>query len=280
MRRLADLIQEHVQEPSGHTTHWAPMQADPRAIAYKERRCRYVANLVEAKDKLIVDFGSGTGLLSCYLGEFGAREVMGVEIVPQQLEFARHLAADIFGVKNVIFATALDVAAASRDVVILANVVTHMYRPFELLAQLRDALRPGGLLFIEDNNNLASPLVARRLGRMWTSADAAFTQNRIGGERTYGMTAEQARYWADALDAPSLRGYAPLDPDLPAYHENAFHPRDLAHSLFNLGFAVKSVKPKYVFDFKSNRPVSLAFRHLPTLATFVAPAYEILAVKV
>ena len=94
------------------------------------------------------------------------------------------------------------------------------------------------------------------------------------------MTAEQAMYWAEKLDAPSLRDNAPIDPELSIYHENAFHPRDLAHSLFSIGFAVKSVRPKYVFDFKSNMPVSLAFRHLPKLAIHIAPAYEILAVKV
>jgi SAM-dependent methyltransferase len=256
------------------------MRVDPKAIRYKERRCRYVADLVDAKDKRIVDFGSGTGLLASYLGQFGACEVMGVEIVPEHLEFARYLAADVFQVPNVTFGTDFDVENGSRDVLILANVVTHIYRPLELLAQMRDALKPGGLLLIEDNNNVASPLVARKMHQVWTSEDAAYAQHRIGGQRTYGMTAEQAMYWAERLDAPSLHGYAPLDPEFNIYHENAFHPRDLAHSLFNIGFAVRSVKPKYVFDFKSNRPVSLAFRHLSKLALYIAPAYEVLAVKV
>jgi len=64
------------------------------------------------------------------------------------------------------------------------------------------------------------------------------------------------------------------------YHENAFYPRELKRALFNIGFAVKSVRPKYVFDFERHVPASLAFRLLPWLALHVAPAYEILAMKV
>jgi SAM-dependent methyltransferase len=281
MQTLSDILGEQTLKRSRYTTHWEPMRVDRNAIRYKERRCQYVADLVDAKDKRIVDFGSGTGLLACYLGKFGgAREVTGVEIVPEHLEFARYLAADVFQVPNVTFAQTFDVENRSRDALILANVVTHIYRPLELLARMRDALKPGGLLFIEDNNNVASPLVARQMRRIWTSEDEVYALRRIGGRRTYGMTAEQANYWAERFDAPSLNGYAPLDPDLNIYHENAFHPRDLAHSLFSIGFAVRSVRPKFVFDFKSNIPVSLAFRHLSKLAIFIAPAYEVLAVKV
>jgi hypothetical protein len=94
------------------------------------------------------------------------------------------------------------------------------------------------------------------------------------------MTVEQARYWAGKGDIPRLESFAPLDPDTNIYHENAFHPRELAHSLFNIGFAVRSVRPKYVFDFKSNLTVSVAFRYLWKLALHIAPAYEVVAVKV
>jgi SAM-dependent methyltransferase len=173
-----------------------------------------------------------------------------------------------------------DVEDGSCDVIILANVVTHLYRPFERLAEMRDALKPGGVMFIEDNNNTANPLVAQGLHRVWNSEDAVYAHRRIGGSRTYGMTAEQARYWAERGDAPSLRGFAPLDPENNIYHENAFHPRELAHALFNTGFAIRSVRPKYLFDFKENRPVSLVFRYLTGLAIHVAPAYEIVAIKV
>jgi hypothetical protein len=94
------------------------------------------------------------------------------------------------------------------------------------------------------------------------------------------MTAAQADFWAGRPDRPSLRGYAPLDPVREIYHENAFHPRDLAHALVNVGFAVRDVRPKYVFDFKTKRIASLAFRLLPSLAIHVSPAFEVTAVRV
>lgn len=280
MRRLNSILGAEALERSRYTSHWGPMRASPSAIAYKERRCRYVADLIDARGKRIVDFGSGTGLLAAYLAQFGARDVIGVEIVPEHLEFARYLAADLFEAPNVSFTPRLDVENGSRDVLILTNVVTHIYRPFELLAQMRDALKPGGLLFIEDNNNLASPLVARKLRRIWASEDARYAQRRTGGLRTYGMTADQSKYWAEKSDIPSLHSYAPLDSELDIYHENAFHPRDLAHALFNIGFAIQFVRPKYVFDFKSNVPVSMAFHRIPKLALHIAPAFELLAMRV
>src|SRR5437763_652419 len=83
-------------------------------------RCRYVADLVGAAHKRIVDFGSGTGLLAAYLGQYGAGEVLGVEIVPDHLEFARYLAADVFQTSNVTFTEHFNVEEASRDVFILA----------------------------------------------------------------------------------------------------------------------------------------------------------------
>jgi SAM-dependent methyltransferase len=237
--------------PGRYTTHWRWMRDDPATVRLKQRRCRYVADRLEAPGKRIVDFGSGAGLLACYLAAAGAREVIGVEIVREHLEFSEYLKGR-FGASRVRFTDKLDMGPGSVDAVILANVITHLHRPYELLAQMRDMLRPGGLLFVEDNNNAASPLMRRGLPKVWAEAEAESETARPGVEKTYGITYEQAQFWADRPDPPGLHGYAPLDPQTGTRHENAFHPREMAHALVNIGFAVKSVRPKYVFDFKQN----------------------------
>jgi 2-polyprenyl-6-hydroxyphenyl methylase/3-demethylubiquinone-9 3-methyltransferase len=277
---FARVLTTDVLDRSTYTSHWQEMRTEPGALAHKQRRCQYVAErLGGVQGKRVVDFGCGTGLLACYLGTQGAREVLGIEVVSEHLEFAEYL-KEAFGTPQVHFSSQLDVEEASIDAVILADVITHIYRPFEHLARIRDALKPGGVLFVVDHNNMTSPMVRRVLRKEWAQADNGFRSRRLGGDSTYGMTAAQAEFWADRSDRPSLRGYATLDPVREIYEENAFYPRDLAHALVNVGFAIREVGPKYVFDFKTNRLVSHAFRLLPGLAIHVAPSFEIVAVKV
>ncbi len=276
---LSQFLTPEVLEKSSYTSHWEPMRRDPPAIRYKERRCQYIASQINPAGKRIIDFGCGTGLLACYLDLSGAREVVGIEIVPEHLEFAEYLSS-VLPTNNVRFTSTLNSPAGTVDAVVLANVITHVYRPFRLLDDLRRCLVPGGLLFIEDNNNAASPIVRRRLSEQWANAETSYRTRRTGGDATYGMTQEQAQFWSNRPDPPSLHSQAPLDPILNIYHENAFHPRDLSHALFNIGFAVRSVRPKSVFDFKRRRAVSALFNAFPRVALMIAPAFEIVAVKV
>ena len=108
----------------------------------------------------------------------------------------------MFATPQVQFSPQFDVEDASVDAVILADVITHVYRPFEHLARIRDALKPGGILFVVDHNNMASPMVRRVLRKEWPRADTEYRTRRPGGRDTYGMTAAQADFWAGRPDRP------------------------------------------------------------------------------
>jgi 2-polyprenyl-3-methyl-5-hydroxy-6-metoxy-1,4-benzoquinol methylase len=276
------------------TSHWDPLFGNPEALCRKIERSRYIANLLDTREKRVLDFGSGAGFLASYLAtEGGASSVVGAEISRSEREVSNFLADEVFGATNLNFVENVDnFPSCSFDVIVLANVVTHIDPCIPVLVRLAELLTPGGLVFIEDNNNLQSFLVRRRLAKQWPKWDREFAAKRRArldprpdaarvADLTYGLTYEELDFWAEQPleDLALLRRHAPLNPEVGIYDENAFRPHELAALLFNLGLAVRSVGPKHVFDFKRNRPVSWLFRTVPRMALYVAPAYEIIAVK-
>lgn len=277
---------QRLRELAG-TSHWDRMLGDRAALECKLSRCAYVSSLLQTREKRVIDFGSGMGFLSCYLAADGALRVRGVEILEQHRETSNFLAREVFGVENVEFAETADgIEPEGIDVALLTNVISHVYRPLETIAQLRDLLIPGGVLFIEDNNNLGSWFVRHRLPPTWQRAEDSYVELRrsvVGdaADETYGLTYEQAQFWStrSRSDLASLRTRAPLDPESVIYHENAFYPDELASILQHAGFAIRALRPKYVFDFERRPLVSRLFVQFPRVALRVAPAFEIVAVR-
>lgn len=98
------------------------------------------------RGKRVIDFGSADGLQSFALADAGASEVLGVEI-----NHARTLKAigNIGTRQNVSFASHLSAPDDGRfDIAISLNSFEHFYNAGAILTQIKDALRPGGLLFI------------------------------------------------------------------------------------------------------------------------------------
>jgi SAM-dependent methyltransferase len=259
--------------------HWDPLIGNSVALACKLRRSQYVSQVIGGSR--ILDFGSGLGFLSCYLAQSAA--VTGVELVPAYRDLSARL-ADVTGVTPRFME---DIPAGPFDAVVLANVVTHVRAPIEMLITLRDRLDTGGVLFVEDNNNWNSPLIRRARRREWRQvglADQRARETRFGpsvARETYGLSLEQTERWAqrDRSALAPLRERAPYDIEEDMYHENAFRPQELVAILSNLGFVVSSVGPKYVFDFKRNPVVSHLFKSFPHPALGISPAFEVRAVK-
>jgi SAM-dependent methyltransferase len=267
-------------------------------VRCKLRRCEYVSNAVDAPGRRILDFGSGGGLLASYLAATGASEVVGVELYEPWRDVAAYVAKDVFESDKARFVPSLDDLGEDEtfDALLLTNVISHFYPPIELLLRLTHLMEPGGWLFIEDNNNMQSPverLRNRRLVEEWVAKPSSVREARFGprddagelAQLTYGMTYEQAERWADAprplLEEihKRLRRRAPLNPEDKQYFENSFHPAHLRTILMNSDMAVWWTRPKSVFDFKRRPAVSTVFRLLPGPSMYVAPAYEVLALK-
>jgi ubiquinone/menaquinone biosynthesis C-methylase UbiE len=117
------------------------------------RRHEIVAALELKPGMVVADFGAGTGLFTRLMAEKvgPTGKVYAVDIAP---EFLAHIAADAkkTGRKHVITVRGnqetTNLPKDSFDLVFLSDVYHHLERPQQILASLRDALKPGGRLVL------------------------------------------------------------------------------------------------------------------------------------
>jgi SAM-dependent methyltransferase len=264
------------------------MFGDRHAVECKLHRSRYVFDQVASEGDRILDYGSGMGFLSSYMAAAGASEVVGVEIVPSFRETSEYVAKEVFEVGNVRFVESdADLQAASFDAVVMCNVVSHIADLAGVLVRVAQVLKPGGRLFIEDNNNKCSVIHRARRMHEWRDSDRGAREKRReldpGREDlTYGLGQIEVERWRghDLSQLQRLREFAPYDIVNSVYHENWFTPKELELLLFHARFAPVSHRAKYVFDFKTRRGASSVFRSFPRLSLLVAPAFELVAVKI
>lgn len=106
-----------------------------------------VAEIVPAAQARILDVGCGGGAFGALLKRRGAKEVVGLEVIPEVAERARQR-LDAVHVLDLDATTVLPVAAESFDVVVCADVLEHLVDPWRVLRMLRGALTPTGLLVV------------------------------------------------------------------------------------------------------------------------------------
>lgn len=95
------------------------------------------------KNKIVIDFGCGTGQQSVELAANGASLVVGVDIQDQLLELARHRAR-LAGVQDrCVFSTN---ASECADVIISLDGFEHFSNPTQILSDMWELLKPGGCL--------------------------------------------------------------------------------------------------------------------------------------
>ena len=117
----------------------------------------------------VLDVGCGAGAIALAVAGT-AREVVGVDVVPELLAEARARAAS-----NVSFvaadATALPFARGEFDVVCCARVFHHVPRPELVLAEMTRVLRAGGTMLVVDQLAPDDPLAAIELNRFEHARD-------------------------------------------------------------------------------------------------------------
>jgi ubiquinone/menaquinone biosynthesis C-methylase UbiE len=127
-----------------------------------------------AGDEHAVDVGTGPGTLARALAPL-VGEVVGVDVVPELLELARHDAPP-----NVTFvdgdATHLPLDAASFDIAATRRTLHHIARPELVVAELARVARPGGTVLVEDQIAPIDPLDALALDRFERARDASHTR--------------------------------------------------------------------------------------------------------
>jgi predicted RNA methylase len=127
---------------------------DIQTCLYDERRVEYFQRAIEAMVKpgdVVVDAGSGTGLLGLLAVKAGARKVYCLELNAEYVkvigENARRNGMD--GQVEAIYADATTYALPENVDVIISEVISagFFYEPqLQILANLKQFLKPGGLI--------------------------------------------------------------------------------------------------------------------------------------
>lgn len=109
----------------------------------------------------VLDVGTGAGALALAVAPY-AKEVVGIDLVPELLEEARKRAPE-----NAQFldgdALELPFGPSTFDVVMTARTLHHTLRPEMVLSEMTRVLRPGGLMLVVDQLAPNDPLAAIEL---------------------------------------------------------------------------------------------------------------------
>ncbi|OUT64011.1 MAG: hypothetical protein CBB70_12795 [Planctomycetaceae bacterium TMED10] len=98
----------------------------------------------QTNNKIVVDFGCGTGTESVEMAEHGAKKVIGVEIQRKRREQARNR-AEKHGVSgHCVFTSRIRETA---DVIVSLDAFEHFQNPAEILEAMRHMLSPHGSVF-------------------------------------------------------------------------------------------------------------------------------------
>ena len=95
----------------------------------------------DIRDKVVIDFGCGTGADSVEMAERGARSVIGIDIQERFLAVAREQARQSGVSDRCTFATKTDERA---DVIVAIDSFEHFDDPAAILKTMREMIKPDG----------------------------------------------------------------------------------------------------------------------------------------
>lgn len=219
-----------------------------------QKFCRHIFDMTQAHGKKVLDVGCGFGLISSYLGFFGSQRVVGVDFDVDRITVFRKLLG-MLHVLNVEakLADFLDFKNLGHfDVVICNEVMSHIRDDWLCLRRIYRCLRPGGVLYISDDNNSLN----------------------------FYHRKKQARKLLKMGVQPFL-----FDPVSGQFAERQINPLALMKRLGSVGFKGKLVKPfvepqgaiNLLYFFKKVAGETIRLCH-PILIV-ASPRFEILAVK-
>lgn len=150
------------RQPSSRLGGWV-LSLIPFVQSYFDPRGRSVEKPPTVGAKLL-DFGCGDGHFLALAAEAGW-SVEGIDFDPKAVAAARGkgLAVEFGGVEALA-------ARHDLDAVSMSHVIEHVYEPDELLSQVYESLKPGGVFWIETPN--INSYGHRRYGHAWRGLEA------------------------------------------------------------------------------------------------------------
>ena len=147
---------------------------DDRGLRTWARAKRQLFDLVGGvRDRVVVDAGSGFGMVSNLVACWGARRVCALEVhTPMAQSHARinaahfpFLAGRVHGIRG--DAGRLPLRTGAADLVFSIEAISHYYDVDAFLDECARVLRPGGQLVISDGNNGANPRIRAATVELW-----------------------------------------------------------------------------------------------------------------
>jgi SAM-dependent methyltransferase len=118
------------------------------ASLYYEHAHRYALASLLADGRVVLDVGSGEGYGTARLASVAA-SVVGFDIAPEAVAHAAKTYGEASGLTfGVADAERLPIASGSIDVVTCFEVIEHVARPLDLLAEVERVLRPDGVFLV------------------------------------------------------------------------------------------------------------------------------------
>lgn len=141
--------------------------------AYLRSKEQLIAHAGGVRDRVLVDAGSGFGMVPNLLAEWGARRVLALELHKPMVESHQrvlraafpHLVGRVQPVRS--DASHLPVGTASVDMVFSIEAISHYFDVSKFLDECARVLKPGGWLVISDGNNGANPGIRAHTEELW-----------------------------------------------------------------------------------------------------------------
>jgi len=167
--------------------------------------------------KVVVDAGSGFGMVSNLLAHWGAERVFAVEVhTPMTVSHARINAAHFPELSGHVLhvrgdASAMPIRSGSADLVLSIEAISHYFDVDAFLDECARVLRPGGALVVSDGNNGANPRIRRGNDALWERIENG-PHGPVGEhdvqETNFERRERVIRGCFPELDAAAVRGYA------------------------------------------------------------------------
>lgn len=144
----------------------------PATLDRYSQSCKHFFDMVQAKEKKVLDIGCGFGLISIHLATFGAQIVSGVDANEEAIYvFQKILSRFSPPLSNVEVklgdALNLDYEDNHFDVVVANEVISHVRDVDFFIREMRRVLRPGGIFYISDSNNAWDIVGRYRRRKFW-----------------------------------------------------------------------------------------------------------------
>jgi|KBSSwiStaDraftv2_1062776.scaffolds.fasta_scaffold219467_2 SAM-dependent methyltransferase len=142
-----------------------------RTWARAKRQLMDLAGGVVAK--VVVDVGSGFGMVSNLLAHWGAERVVALEVHAPMTESHARVNASYFPdlARRVLHVrgdgSAMPLRSGSADIVLSIEAISHYFDVDAFLDECARVLRPGGQVVVSDGNNGANPRIRAHVVEYW-----------------------------------------------------------------------------------------------------------------